>query len=113
LYGNTSVGGTGKLCQNGSVFGCGVFYSWDASLPPFVTLLPYLGKVGSTIEFLGQGFTSASTVSFNGTPAAVALQGNSGTYLRAMVPSGATTGFVTVTTSTGTLTSNKQFIVIP
>ena len=113
LYGDTSAGGTGKLCQNGSVLGCGVFYSWNGNLPPFVALLPYSGEVGSTVEILGQGFTSASTVSFNGTPAAVALQGNSGTYLRAMVPSGATTGFVTVTTSTGTLTSNKQFVVTP
>jgi uncharacterized repeat protein (TIGR03803 family) len=110
LYGDTNVGGTGKLCPGAD---CGLFYSWNGNLPPFVTLLPYRGKVGSTIEFLGQGFTSASTVSFNGVPAAVALQGNSGTYLRAMVPTGATTGFVTVTTSTGTLTSNKQFIVTP
>jgi uncharacterized repeat protein (TIGR03803 family) len=112
LYGDTNGGGTGQLCSNGRFFGCGVFYSWNGNLPPFVTLLPYLGKVGSTIEFLGQGFTSASTVSFNGTPAVVA-QGNTGTYLRAQVPSGATTGFVTVTTSSGTLTSNKQFVVTP
>jgi uncharacterized repeat protein (TIGR03803 family) len=113
LYGVTYIGGTGQLCSNGSVYDCGVFYSWNGNLPPFVTLLPYRGKVGSTIEFLGQGFTSTSTVSFNGTPAVVASQGNTGTYLRAIVPSGATTGFVTVTTSTGTLTSNKQFVVTP
>lgn len=114
LYGDTYYGGTGKMCSGGGVGEhCGLFYSWNGNLPPFVALLPYSGKVGDTIEFLGQGFTSASTVSFNGVPATVASQGNSGTYLRAMVPSGATTGFVTVTTSTGTLTSNKQFVVIP
>jgi len=113
LYGGALVGGTGKLCLNGAHDGCGTFYSWNANLPAFVALLPNLGKVGNIIEILGQGFTSASTVSFNGTPAVVAAQGNTGTYLRAQVPSGATTGFVTVTNSSGTLTSNKQFVVSP
>jgi hypothetical protein len=36
----------------------------------------------------------------------------SGTYLTAKVPSGATTGFVTVTTPKGKLTSNKKFRVL-
>jgi hypothetical protein len=35
------------------------------------------------------------------------------TYLKTTVPSGATTGFVTVTTPGGTLTSNKPFRVKP
>jgi len=112
LYGDTEYGGSGVLCPGDNFRDlCGLFYSLDASLRAFVTLLPYSGKVGSTIEFLGQGFTSASTVSFNGTAATVASCGNSGTFLRARVPPGATTGFVTVTTSKGTLTSNKQFVV--
>jgi hypothetical protein len=98
------------MCSGGRG-GCGVFYSWNANLPAFVALLPNLGKVGNTIEFLGQGFTPSSTVSFNGTPATVRV--GSGTYLRAIVPTGATTGFVTVTTSGGTLTSNKELIVTP
>ena len=91
--------------------GCGVFYSWDTGLPAFVSLVPYRAKVGSTIEILGQGFTSSSTVRFNGTPAvAVVVAGN---FLRAVVPSGATTGYVRVTTSSGTLTSNKKFLATP
>jgi uncharacterized repeat protein (TIGR03803 family) len=110
LYGNTVHGGTGTNQACGQ-YGCGVLYSWNAGLPAFVSLIPYAGKVGSTIGFLGQGFTSSSSVSFNGTPATATVV--SGTYLRATVPSGATTGFVTVTTSSGTLTSNKQFIVQP
>jgi len=89
----------------------GVFYSWDAGLPAFVRTVPDLGKVGSMIGILGQGFTSSTAVSFNGMPATASVV--SGTFLRATVPSGATTGFVTVTTSTGTLTSNKHFIVTP
>lgn len=111
VYGDTTVGGTGNVnpCTTGT---CGVFYSWtNASLPAFVSLLSYSGKVGKTIEFLGQGFNSKTTVSFNGTAAAAKII--SSTYLTAAVPNGATTGSVTVTTSKGKLTSNKKFRVTP
>jgi uncharacterized repeat protein (TIGR03803 family) len=102
LYGDTVGGGTNNE---------GVFYRLDLGLPPFVKLLPYSGKVGQVIEFLGQGFTSTTTVSFNGTLAASKVE--QGTYLTAIVPHEATTGFVTVTTSQGTLTSDKIFRVTP
>jgi uncharacterized repeat protein (TIGR03803 family) len=91
--------------------GFGTFFSINFTLPPFVSLLPYSGKVGNTIEFLGQGFTSSSAVSFNGTAATRTVV--SGTYLTATVPNGATTGIVTVTTSGGKLNSNKIFRVTP
>jgi uncharacterized repeat protein (TIGR03803 family) len=103
LYGDTSEGGE---CTR-----CGVLFSWDAGLPTFVSLTPNRGEAGHFVEILGQGFTSATTVSFNGVPAPATIV--SGTYLSATVPAGATTGFVTVTTSSGTLTSNRQFVVAP
>jgi uncharacterized repeat protein (TIGR03803 family) len=106
LYGTTYYGGTPSSCN----YGCGSIYSLDLGLSPFVQALTYSGKVGKTIEFLGQGFTKATTVCFNGTPATPNVK--SGTYLTAIVPSGATTGFVTITTSIGTLQSNKRFRVI-
>jgi uncharacterized repeat protein (TIGR03803 family) len=106
LYGETALGGTGTHC--GSI-PCGVFYSLNVGLGPFVTLLPYSGKVGNTIEFLGQGLTGATAVSFNGTGAPFKVV--SDTLLTATVPGGATTGFVTVTTPDGTFTSNKKFRV--
>ena len=109
LYGDTFYGGGGGGCNGES--GCGMFYSWADSLPASVSTVPFFGKVGSTVEILGQGFTSATTVSFNGTPATATVV--SGDYLSATVPAGATTGFVTVTTSSGTLTSNRQFVVAP
>jgi uncharacterized repeat protein (TIGR03803 family) len=110
LYGDTLQGGTGNVspCTAGS---CGVFYQLEASLPTFVSLLSNSGKVGKSVEFLGQGFTAATTVSFNGTPATPSV--NSSAFLTATVPSGATTGFVTVTTSRGTLSSKRLFRVIP
>jgi len=107
LYGTTYYGGTPPSCN----YGCGSIYIIDLGLSPFVEALTYSGKVGKTIEFLGQGFTSATTVSFNGTPSTRSVK--SGTYLTAVVPSGATTGFVTITTSSGSLRSNKIFRVIP
>jgi uncharacterized repeat protein (TIGR03803 family) len=110
LYGDTLQGGTGNVspCTAGS---CGVFYRLKASLQQFVSLLPYSGRVGKSVQFLGQGFTAATTISFNGTPATPSV--NTSTFLTAAVPSGATTGFVTVTTSQGALKSNKLFRVIP
>ena len=104
LYGATDVGGTGN---NGE----GTFYSFDVGLGPFVSFLPAAGKVGKTIEFLGQGFTGTISVSFNGTAATFGVV--SDTYLTATVPAGATSGFVAVVTPGGTLTSNKEFRVSP
>jgi hypothetical protein len=82
-------------------------------LGPFVSFVPSLssGKVGKTIQILGQGFTGTTNVSFNGVSATFAVA--SDTYLTAVVPAGATTGRVTVTASGGTLTSNKVFRVRP
>jgi hypothetical protein len=62
-------------------------------------------------RILGGGLTGTSNVSFNGTSATFTEV--SDTYLKATVPSGATTGFVTVTTPSGRLTSNQQFRVKP
>src|ERR1039458_6899824 len=112
LYGDTYEGGGGTVCGNVSV-GCGVLYSLSMGLGSFVSFLPpqSSGKVGKTIEFLGQGFTGTTNVSFHGGSATFTVV--SDTYLTAVVPASGTTGFVTVTTPSGTLTSSKQFKVIP
>jgi uncharacterized repeat protein (TIGR03803 family) len=103
LYGDTNNGGT---------FNLGVFYSFDVGLGPFVAFVRNSGEVGQTAEILGQGFTGTTGVSFNGTPASFTVE--SDTYMTATVPAGATTGFVTVTEPSGTLTSNnKKFRVTP
>jgi uncharacterized repeat protein (TIGR03803 family) len=113
LYGTTANGGafSGSNYDCSPNNGCGVVYSWNGSLPAFVSTVQLMGAVGSEVEILGQGFTSSSIVSFNGVPATATVQ--SGTSLHATVPVGATTGSITVTTSTGTLTSNRQFVVLP
>ncbi len=109
LYGDTVQGGTSiPACGN---LGCGVFYRWNAGLKPFVSLVSTSGKIGKIIEILGQGFTGTTGVSFNGVAATFKVV--SATYMTAVVPTGATTGSVTVATPGGTLTSNKIFRVTP
>jgi uncharacterized repeat protein (TIGR03803 family) len=106
LYGVTQKGGNGN-CNNG----CGTAFSLDIGLGPFVSFVRAAGKVGQTGGILGQGFTGTTSVSINGIPANFKVV--SDTFLKATVPPGATTGYVTVTTPSGTLTSNVPFHVIP
>ncbi len=92
-------------------YGDGTIFTLSMGLGPFVTFVRASGKVGTDIEILGQGFTGTTSVTFNAVSASFAVK--SDTFLTAEVPTGATTGYVTVTTPTGTLTSNKEFIVKP
>jgi uncharacterized repeat protein (TIGR03803 family) len=103
--------GTFYGSTTGNSLGGSVFYSLDTGLGAFVNLVNWENKVGKSIGILGQGFTGASNVSFNGVSATFKVV--SDTYLTATVPSGATGGYVTVTTSAGTLKSNRKFIVVP
>jgi uncharacterized repeat protein (TIGR03803 family) len=109
LYGDTNSGGTGNVspCLTGR---CGVFYEMNDTLPAFITPMPYSGKVGSSIGILGQGFSSASVVKFNGvTATSFTLTGT--TYIQAKIPTGASSGLVTVTTGAATLKSLRKFTV--
>jgi len=101
FYGPTVAGGTNSL---GSV------YTLDMGLGPFITFVRAQGKVGTKAQILGQGFTGATSVTFNGVPA-TSFNIARDTYMTAVVPAGATTGPVVVTTPTGTLTSNVNFRV--
>jgi uncharacterized repeat protein (TIGR03803 family) len=103
LYGTTRYGGTAGASGAGTVF------SLDVGLHAFVSFVRASGSVGQTVPILGQGFTGTTGVSFNGTPASFTVV--SDTFLKATVPAGATTGFVTATTPGGTLTSNVIFRV--
>ncbi len=102
FYGVTLEGGTD---DDGTAFSLGV------GLEPFVQLLPATGKAGHAVEILGAGLKGTTSVSFNGLPASFTVR--SDTYLTATVPTGATTGKITVTTQSGTLVSNVAFRVKP
>ncbi len=102
FFGVTSTGGANNE---------GTIFSLSDGLKPFVYLLPSHGKVGGTIDILGQGLTGSTSVSFNGTTAKFNVVAS--TYLTAIVPAGATSGAVTVKTPTATLISNLKFLVQP
>lgn len=102
FYGTTYGGGGNPSCQN-----CGTVFSISMGIGPFVALTRASGKVGQAGGILGQGFTGTTSVSLNGIPAPFRVI--SDTFIEAIVPAGATTGYVTVTTPRGTLTSNLPF----
>jgi uncharacterized repeat protein (TIGR03803 family) len=102
FYGTTWYGGVN---DEGTVFAV------DAGLAPFIETIPTSGRSGSTVKILGYGLSGATAVSFNGKDSILGSKAN--TYLTTRVPPGATSGFVTVTTSKGKLRSNVRFRVIP
>jgi len=87
----------------------GEVYRFSVGLGPFVKTLPAVGRVGSGVRILGTDLTGATSVIFNGTPAAFAVV--SPTQIVTRVPTGATTGKVQVITPSGTLLSNVGFVV--
>jgi uncharacterized repeat protein (TIGR03803 family) len=101
FYGTTNFGGAN---DDGTVF------SLSTGLGPFVSFLHNPAKVAQQFGILGQGLTGTTNVSLNGIPASFTFKFD--TLLIATVPSGASTGYVTVTTPSGTLTSNVPFHVI-
>ncbi len=106
FYGVTADGGTGCLGT-----GCGVVFTISAGLPAFVQSNPGFGRVGRVVGILGNNLTGTTAVTFNGIPATFKVI--SSTFIKAQVPTGATTGVIEVTTPSGTLNSNVPFHVLP
>ncbi|MBI3884674.1 MAG: DNA/RNA non-specific endonuclease, partial [Opitutae bacterium] len=70
---------------------------------------PASGPAGTSVVITGTGFTSASSVTFNGASAAYTV--NSATQITATVPTGATSGTLAVTSPSGSATSASSFTV--
>lgn len=102
LYGTTLGGGTN---------GFGTAFRLSVGLGPFVETRPTSGKVGANVIILGNNLTQATSVTFNGTPAAFTVVKSS--EIKTTVPAGATTGEVEVTTPKRLLKSNVIFRVGP
>jgi uncharacterized repeat protein (TIGR03803 family) len=102
FYGTTQLGGK---------YDSGAVYSYNAGLDPFIALVVPAGMVGQSAQILGQSLTNATGVAFNGV-AATSFSVKSDTFMTAVVPSGATTGPVVVTTPGGALSSNVSFRII-
>lgn len=101
FYGSTS----------GNSLGGSYLYSLATGLAPFVKIVNWSGKVGTAVELLGQGFLGTTKVSFDGAPATFSKV--SDTYMTAIVPAGALTGTVTVSTAVSSMASNRAFLVVP
>ena len=106
IYGTTST--------NGPSPGLGQFESFDIGAAPFIALVGPVPAAteGTQVQILGQNFTSSSEVKFGGT-AATTVTVTGSTFIEATVPTGALTGPITVTTSSGTLSTLVTFDVTP
>lgn len=87
----------------------GTVFSLTVGLGSFVETLATSKKVGATVKLLGNNLKDTSSVTFNGTAATFTVI--SGTEIKTIVPSGATTDFIKVTTPGKTLKSNVAFRV--
>ena len=104
FYGTTMSGGPG----------IGTAWKWNLGLPkPLPTLsgtLPDSGAQGAKVIVWGENLLGATGVSFNGT-AATTFSNISREYVVALVPTGATTGPVTITTPNGSATTSGSFTI--
>jgi uncharacterized repeat protein (TIGR03803 family) len=101
FYGNAAYGGR---------YNDGTIYTVDTGLEPFIALVVYTGQVGGTVQILGESLKSATAVTINGV-AATSFNVASDTFMTAVIPAGAASGPVVVTTATGNLMSNHNLLV--
>ncbi|MFZ0319650.1 MAG: choice-of-anchor tandem repeat GloVer-containing protein [Candidatus Sulfotelmatobacter sp.] len=102
LYGLVNEGGADEE---------GAIFRVATGLAPFVQTVPPAGSASAQVLILGNNLSTANAVSFNGTAATFTVV--SDTQIDATVPSAASSGLVTVTTSSGTLSSNVVFRIVP
>jgi uncharacterized repeat protein (TIGR03803 family) len=107
IYGTAQFGGTSLSCA----YSCGTVFALLTGLGPFVETQPGFGAVGAQVNILGNRLSDTTSVSFNGTAAFFKIISSS--EIQAIVPTGATTGLVTVTARNRTLKSNVNFQVLP
>ena len=87
-------------------------FTWSVAVsgePSISAFAPPSAPPGGSVTITGSGFADSSDVRFNGTSASFSVV--SDTEIKATVPSGATTGPITVTGPGGTSTSAASFTV--
>jgi large repetitive protein len=97
----TTPGGTATSATNFTV---------TTTAPTISSFSPKSGPVGTSVRINGSGFAGATAVRFNGVSASFTVN-TQGTRIDTKVPTGATTGKITVTTPGGTATSAANFTV--
>jgi hypothetical protein len=105
LYGTTLYGE--------SIGESATIYSLDLGLrkpPPVIAgFSPSRGAPGTSVLIQGGHFLTTASVLFNGTPAPFTI--DSSDFLTVTVPSGASSGAITVTTQNGSRTSANTFSI--
>jgi hypothetical protein len=81
----------------------GITFTVTLPAPVITSLSPVSGPVGTVVTITGTGFMGATGMSFNGTATTFTVV--SGTSITVTVPTGATTGTLTVLTPNGTSNS--------
>ena len=77
---------------------------------PYTGFQPTAAAVGATVEISGQYFTGTTAITFGGVPA-VTFVVISDSQLNAVVPVGAVTGQIGITTPYGSVLTTAQFVV--
>jgi len=104
LYGLTFHGGTDTAY--------GTVFSFSNNLKPFVSPIVLRStKVGASVSLLGQGFGTATGVTFGSTAATYTV--TSDTFLTAKPAAGSTTASITVKEPSGNLLSPLKFKIVP
>ncbi len=80
-------------------------------MPTLTSFSPTSAKVGQKVTILGTHLIGTTNVSFNGTAATFSIKSTGA--IVATVPTGATTGKISVTTGGGSATSTGTFTVLP
>jgi len=108
LYGFSSSGSSGTYSINDFFF-----FGNVAPTPYISSFSPSTGcsSGGTTVLVNGLNFSSTSTVKFNGTVATFTVLSN--TQLSLVLPAGATTGPIQVSTSQGLAVSTTDFTITP
>ncbi|MFM8303255.1 MAG: IPT/TIG domain-containing protein [Actinomycetota bacterium] len=84
-------------------------FTVTSQAPAVTGFSPTSGPVGTTVTITGSNFAGATGVKFNGVSATFSV--SSATQIVATVPTGATTGKISVTTPSGTASSASSYTV--
>ncbi len=104
IYGQTQHGGTHPAY--------GTMFSLTNNLKPYVKPVVLVSaKVGASVGLLGQGFTTATGVTFGNTAATYTV--TSDTFITAKPAAGSTTSQITVKEPSGNLLSSLKFKIVP